>query len=139
VGTSALTLQGVNDYAASVEGYLDGGDPVGSAEMATQIQQAYADCPNTKLTISGYSQGAQLVHNAAKLIPAEVAEWISSVVVFGDPDDGQALSNIDSSKVDTYCNVGDDICLDGPLITPFHLIYAEDASAAAAFIVAAAS
>lgn len=106
------------------------------------------------------------MHNAAKLIPAEVAEWISSVVVFGDPggyfpsysplpsylnlrqngetylcntDDGQALSNIDSSKVDTYCNVGDDICLDGPLITPFHLIYAEDASAAAAFIVAAAS
>jgi hypothetical protein len=33
VGTSALTIQGVNDYSASIEGYLEGGDPVGSAEM----------------------------------------------------------------------------------------------------------
>ena len=53
-------------------------------------------------------------------------------------DDGQALNNIDSSKVDTYCNFGDDICSDGLIITVEHLIYAEDATAAAAFIVAAA-
>ena len=33
VGTSALTIQGVNDYSASIDGYLEGGDPVGSAEM----------------------------------------------------------------------------------------------------------
>ncbi len=33
VGKSALTIQGVNDYSASIDGYLEGGDPVGSAEM----------------------------------------------------------------------------------------------------------
>jgi cutinase len=33
VGSSALTIQGVNDYSASIQGYLEGGDPVGSAEM----------------------------------------------------------------------------------------------------------
>jgi len=33
VGESALTIQGVNNYAASVDGYLEGGDPAGSAEM----------------------------------------------------------------------------------------------------------
>lgn len=33
VGRSALTIQGVNDYAASVQGYLEGGDPAGSEEM----------------------------------------------------------------------------------------------------------
>jgi hypothetical protein len=33
VGSSALTIQGVNDYAASIDGYLEGGDPSGSAEM----------------------------------------------------------------------------------------------------------
>lgn len=33
VGSSALTIQGVNNYAASVDGYLEGGDPAGSAEM----------------------------------------------------------------------------------------------------------
>lgn len=33
VGTSALTIQGVNGYSASIDGYLEGGDPAGSAEM----------------------------------------------------------------------------------------------------------
>lgn len=33
VGTDGLTIQGVNEYAASVEGYLEGGDPSGSANM----------------------------------------------------------------------------------------------------------
>lgn len=33
VGSSALTIQGVNDYSASVDGYIEGGDPSGSAEM----------------------------------------------------------------------------------------------------------
>lgn len=33
VGSSSVTIQGVNNYAASVEGYLEGGDPTGSKEM----------------------------------------------------------------------------------------------------------
>jgi hypothetical protein len=33
VGSSALTVQGVNNYGATVDGYLEGGDPAGSAEM----------------------------------------------------------------------------------------------------------
>ena len=32
-GSSALTIQGVNNYAASVQGYLAGGDLNGSADM----------------------------------------------------------------------------------------------------------
>ena len=33
VGSSAVTIQGVNDYSATIDGYLEGGDPAGSAEM----------------------------------------------------------------------------------------------------------
>jgi hypothetical protein len=33
LGSSAITIQGVNDYSASVQGYLAGGDSNGSAEM----------------------------------------------------------------------------------------------------------
>ncbi|KAL1962763.1 hypothetical protein VTN77DRAFT_9217 [Rasamsonia byssochlamydoides] len=139
VGSSALTIQGVNDYAASVEGYLEGGDPAGSAEMASQIQQAYSDCPNTNLIASGYSQGCQIVHNAISQLPAETASWISSVLLFGDPDDGQPIPNVDSSKVDTYCHTGDDICQDGDLILLPHLTYAENVASAAQFAVAAAA
>jgi len=135
VGTSALTIQGVNDYSASIDGYLEGGDPVGSAEMAVQIEAAYKACPKTQLVVSGYSQGGQLVHNAIGLLPATVAAWISKVVIFGDPDDGQALPNVPASKVDVYCHVGDDICLNGDLVLPAHLTYAINAEAAAAFVV----
>lgn len=33
VGSSKVTLQGVNNYAATIANYLAGGDPVGSASM----------------------------------------------------------------------------------------------------------
>ncbi|OJJ50761.1 hypothetical protein ASPZODRAFT_255140 [Penicilliopsis zonata CBS 506.65] len=138
IGSSALTIQGVNDYAASVEGYLEGGSAVASAEMASQIESAVSDCPDTKLIVSGYSQGCQVVHNAINSLSATTAAYISSVLLFGDPDDGQALSNVASSKVDTFCHVDDDICDDGVLILPAHLTYAENVAAAAAFAVAAA-
>jgi len=136
--SSQLTIQGVNDYSASIEAYLAGGDPVGSAEMANQIEQAYSLCPNTKLTVSGYSQGAQIVHNAIGQLDSTIASWIKSVVVFGDPDDGKAIPNVAASKVDTYCSSSDNICVNGDFILPAHLLYAEDATAAAAFVIAAA-
>jgi len=135
VGSSNLVIQGVNDYSASVAGYIEGGDPVGSAEAASQIESAHSLCPNTKLVLGGYSQGGQIVHNAVALLPANVASWISKVVIFGDPDDGKALPNVAANKVDTYCHAGDDICLNGDLILVPHLTYAENAAAAAAFVV----
>lgn len=52
---------------------------------ATQIRQAYTTCPNTKVIVSGYSQGGQIVHNAIALLDAVTASWISKVVIFGDP------------------------------------------------------
>jgi len=107
-----------------------------TTKRAAEIQQAYAQCPDTKLVASGYSQGGQIVHNAAALLPAEVGSWISSIVIFGDPDDGQAIPNVAASKVDTYCNSGDNICVNGDLILPAHLTYGLDATAAAAFVAA---
>jgi len=35
-------------------------------------------CPNTKVVLSGYSQGGQLVHKAAKQLSAAVAAKVSS-------------------------------------------------------------
>jgi len=134
-GTSSIfTFQGVNDYSASVDGYIEGGDPKGSAEMAAEISQAYSSCPNTKLVASGYSQGGQIVHNSIALLPAATAEWISKVVIFGDPDNGTAIANVAASKVDTYCHTDDNICVNGDLVLPAHLTYAENAAAAAAFV-----
>jgi cutinase len=52
---------------------------------ASLVQSVVSQCPNTKVVMSGYSQGGQLVHNAAKLLPAATMARVSSVVIFGDP------------------------------------------------------
>ncbi|RDL37274.1 Cutinase [Venustampulla echinocandica] len=134
VGKSSVTIQGVNNYGASVQGYLAGGDPNGGPEMARQIEAARKACPNTKLIAGGYSQGGQIVHNAAKLLSADTAQWISKVVIFGDPFNGQAFGNIAASKTKVFCNQFDNICVNGDLILPAHLRYCENADAASAFV-----
>ena len=132
-------------------GFVDG-------YRAKQIEAAYAQCPKTKLVASGYSQGGQIVHNAAKLLPTAVANWISSVVIFGDPgeplpqksntvnpfsefdtnpkaDSSQPVTGVSATDTDIICHAGDDICINGDLVLPPHLTYAVNAASAAAFVV----
>lgn len=77
VGADQVAIQGV-DYPADIPGFLAGGDANGSASMAATITKALAACPNTKMVMSGYSQGGQLVHNAAKIMDPAVAAKVNS-------------------------------------------------------------
>ena len=52
---------------------------------ASLVQQAISQCPQSKVIISGYSQGGQLVHNAAKQLPSSVTGALAGAVIFGDP------------------------------------------------------
>jgi len=135
LGASNVAVQGV-DYPASIDGFLEGGDPTGSATMASLLSQAISQCPDSKIVLGGYSQGGQLVHNAAKEITAAETAKISAAVIFGDPDDGQAVGSVPASKTDIFCAVGDDICAGGDIVLPAHLSYGVDAPAAAAFVIA---
>ncbi|EHK97646.1 alpha/beta-Hydrolase [Glarea lozoyensis ATCC 20868] len=132
-GAANVVVQGVNNYAADVQGYLAGGDAKGSADMAAKITTLKAKCPNTKLITAGYSQGGQIIHNAAKLLPAATAQWISKVIIFGDPYSKQPVANVAESKRKTFCNAGDNICVNGPLILSPHLLYGLNAVEAAKF------
>lgn len=110
--------------------------------------------------LSGYSQGGQLVHNAADLLksnqavvdkvaagestspiilsplPAQAANRVSlcEVLIYGDPDDGDPVGSIPSSKVKIICHEGDNICEGGILVLPPHTNYQIDANAGAQFI-----
>ncbi|KAL3421566.1 Cutinase 3 [Phlyctema vagabunda] len=139
VGSGNVAVQGVNDYPAEVGGFLEGGDPGASAEMAVLIQDALNQCPNTHLVVSGYSQGGQVVHDATALLSSATAAKISSVVIFGDPDNGTPVANVSPSKVLVICHDGDNICEGGALILLPHLTYATDAVTAAGFVVAASA
>lgn len=93
IGAASVAVQGV-DYPADVAGFLAGGDAAGSAKLAALVSQASTQCPSTKIVISGYrsvslptttiftdrkySQGGQLVHNAAKTLSAALTAKISA-------------------------------------------------------------
>ena len=107
--------------------------------------------------MSGYSQGGQLVHNAAKLLPAATMAKVNSVVIFGDPsnyswfefkesadwlrwnaDNGEAVQGATAQNTLVICHTGDDICLHGDLILIPHLTYSENVQQAATFVAAQA-
>ncbi|KAK8080279.1 alpha/beta-Hydrolase [Apiospora hydei] len=134
-----LAVQGVDRYEASVTGYLQGGDASGSQQMANLVSKAFKQCPSSKIVISGYSQGGQLVHNAAKLLPAATMAAVSSVVIFGDPYSKFPVQGASPNKVSVVCHLGDDICVNGDLVLLSHLTYLTDASAAATYILAQAN
>lgn len=100
---------------------------------AALINSTLATCPSTLLTLSGYSQGAELVHLATSQLPANTTSKISSVVLFGDPKNGTALNGVDAKRVMTICHSGDDICKGGDDVGLAHLNYSADAGTAAMF------
>lgn len=53
IGGRSLAFIGV-EYAASIGGFLEGGDPVGARMMAADVTSAANSCPNTQIVMSGY-------------------------------------------------------------------------------------
>ncbi|EGY20079.1 cutinase [Verticillium dahliae VdLs.17] len=159
IGTANLAVQGVT-YPANVAGFLAGGDAAGSRTMAQLTARAVTQCPNTKIVLSGYSQGAQVVHNAAGQLTAAQTNRVTAgmlfpffshtmmrpsqdfikltrlVLTFGDPKRNQPFGTIPASRTRVICRTGDNICEGGFTITPAHTQYQQDAPAAASWIAA---
>ncbi|TFK35878.1 cutinase [Crucibulum laeve] len=133
LGGKSLNFIGVN-YPADIAGFEEGGDPNGAKTMAGDITSAAGSCPNTKIVMSGYSQGAQVTHLAAKQLSSTVQSRVNAVVVFGDPDDNQGFPGVLNGRSITFCAQGDDICSGGQIINAAHLSYGSDAGAAASFV-----
>ncbi|KAJ5333591.1 uncharacterized protein MYU51_011567 [Penicillium brevicompactum] len=127
-----VTVQGVT-YAASAAGNAELGASGGPA-MAKLVKQALSQCPKTKVVVGGYSQGAMVVHNAAKSLSAG---QISGAVLFGDPFKTQSVANLSNDKRKEFCATGDPVCENGFNVMA-HLTYGSDAKTAAQFLVSAA-
>jgi hypothetical protein len=56
----------------------------GAKEMVTVVKMVMAKCPDTKIILGGYSQGAMQVHQALGSLGADAAK-IAAAVTFGDP------------------------------------------------------
>jgi cutinase len=130
--TANLAIQGVI-YPADIPAFFLGGSLIGTYVLSSLINSTISRCPSTKMVVSGYSQGAQIVHNSLSSLPSNITDRISSVVLFGDPKNGTAIQGVASEKVMTFCHAGDDICKGGDVVAMAHLNYSQNAMEAAGF------
>jgi cutinase len=106
---------------------LHGGE--GAKDAISHIKSTVASCPNTKIVLGGYSQGASVVDIVAGVsmggikwgsaLPPEYANNVTAVATFGDVADraGGSLptqSALFGSKAIDLCNPNDPICHAGP-------------------------
>lgn len=106
---------------------LHGGD--GAKDAIAHIKSTVAACPDTKIVLGGYSQGASVVDIVAGVpvggipwgdpLPPQYVNNIAAVATFGDvaTRTGQALpttSTLLGSKAIDVCNPADPICHAGP-------------------------
>jgi cutinase len=139
LGASTVAGQGI-DYPASLLGNLyPGGVPASSAEDAAElITNAANACPSSQLVVSGYSQGAALVHRSIERVSAAVSARIAAAVTYGDTQrqqDNGVIPNLTPSKSLIICHDGDLVCEGTLIITDAHFGYENDAPQAVDFIV----
>ncbi|KAI5860935.1 carbohydrate esterase family 5 protein [Durotheca rogersii] len=139
LGANRVAAQGVEYPALLIDNLRSGGcDPEDAASMRTLIGNIATACPSARLVVSGYSQGAALVHRAVESASASVRARIAAAVTFGDTQraqDGGRIPNFDPSRTLIICRSGDLLCQGTLLVTDAHYTYSELAPDAVAFIV----
>lgn len=116
-----ISTYGVKYAASKLQ--LHGGD--GANDTISHVKATVASCPNTKIVLGGYSQGASVMDIVAGVpiggiswgssLPPEYVDNIAAVVTFGDIADraGGSLptkSPLLGNKAVDYCNPQDPIC-----------------------------
>jgi len=141
VGAYGVNYPANKDFLAATDGAND---------ASTHVQQMANNCPDTKLVLGGYSQGAAVIDivTAAPIsglgfrdpLPAEAADHVAAVALFGNPSGRAgglltALSPDFGGKIIDLCNQGDPVCSGGTQWTA-HLGYVPGMTNEAASFVA---
>ncbi|MBV8347672.1 MAG: cutinase family protein [Mycolicibacterium sp.] len=146
VGVYAVNYPASSDFTAGIgfaKTVVDG-----ISDAATHVESTAANCPNTRMVLGGYSQGAVVAGFVTSSVvpegvpasfvpppmPPEVANHVAAVALFGKPSDqfmGQygappiAIGPLYAAKTIDLCAPGDSICSGaagaGPTIA--HVLY----------------
>ncbi|KAL8365189.1 hypothetical protein RB595_004138 [Gaeumannomyces hyphopodioides] len=127
LGADRIAIQGVPFRARMRDNFDAGGagasDGRAFAELITNVTVA---CPRSKIVLSGYSQGAALVHVAVRDMPASVLNNVRATVTFGDTrkeQDGGAIPPLPQDDTLILCRRTDLTCKGTLVVTPSHLSY----------------
>ena len=124
--TSQLGGRSVDVYAVNYPANDDyhNSATAGGNDAATHIQDTVANCPNTRMVLGGYSQGATVIDLATNQMPPSVANHVAAVALFGEPTSGfsdmlwggqplPAINPAYSGKTLSLCAQDDPICSPG--------------------------
>jgi cutinase len=109
------------DYPASRD--FDTSTPAGANDASTHIQSMAANCPNTRMVLGGYSQGAGVIDLSTTAMPPQVADHVAAAALFGAPKSAfadtlspgplPAIGPLYATKTIDLCVPNDPICSDG--------------------------
>jgi cutinase-like protein len=109
------------DYPASRD--FDVSTPAGANDASTHIQSMAANCPNTRMVLGGYSQGAGVIDLSTTAMPPQVADHVAAAALFGAPKSAfahtlspgplPAIGPLYATKTIDLCVPNDPICSDG--------------------------
>lgn len=141
VSVYAVNYPASDDFAPSAS--------AGASDARAHVQTVAANCPNTRMVLGGYSQGAIVIDLITAFpvafagfvpapLPQDVADNVAAVAVFGNPANRYvgapltAVSPVYGSRTIDLCAAGDPICTIGgaasapgrdELFSPAHLSY----------------
>ncbi len=128
VGVYAVNYPATDDFRPSIR--------AGAGDASGRVQYMAANCPNTRMVLGGYSQGAAVMDVITSQMPPEVANHVAAVAVFGNPSpsgtfmrrlSADALPGIGPlyiPKTIDLCMPGDPICTTGFSMGP-HVQYVQ--------------
>jgi cutinase len=106
-------------------------ESAGADDARAHVQSTVANCPNTRMVLSGYSQGAAVIDMVTEELPPKVADHVAAVAVFGNPKStfartlgsGQlpAISPLYGPRTIDLCVTDDRICSEGKSEAAHHL------------------
>ena len=109
------------DYPASRD--FDTSTPAGARDASAHIEAMAAGCPNTRLVLGGYSQGAGVIDLSTTAMPPQIADHVAAAALFGAPRSAfadtlspgplPAIGPRYAEKTIDLCVANDPICSDG--------------------------
>jgi cutinase len=110
--------------------------PAGASDATAHVQSTASGCPNTRMVLGGYSQGAAVMDVITTQMPPDVANHVAAVAVFGNPKPAGSFGRelgastlpgigaLYTGKTIDMCMPGDPICTDGTGMGP-HVQYVQ--------------
>jgi cutinase len=126
LGVYAVNYPATDDFVRS--------SLAGAGDARAHIQSMVANCPNTKMVLGGYSQGAGVIDMTTDDLAPPAAQHVAAVAVFGNPESAFArtlgggqlptISPLYRPKTIDMCVPNDPICSEGRNPTA-HALYVQ--------------